>query len=455
MPEIRDWWEQEFEEEQSTKTTVGTRTGRKRSPGVGTPERPRGQPPDPCEALLAYAERLPGRLDSHASPCHRPEPKLLRHLAHLCRERSDLLDDRAAHVYAGALVALSAHWRDWLRTPYGWEPAGEDAGEQFGSLARHLFALNEVPAFLDAAWRAGLTAEGVRHQGWFKHVGCGGNIRTADDLPMPVTKRMAHHFARAPLHLAMPSALRWAQVMGSGGDERLAQSVLASRIATDFRDDDFWVTVFRWLSDHPSVAPPHHGPVIDFLYDRRFVPSVANPSSRVRGQPRQPILVPPQPNLCMKGRTPDSLLRAVEEWHRKLGSERKGSCTEWKPSGIKPFSHDVGEGADRQVYAVTELISSVELEEEGRAMGHCVASYWALCASGQTSIWSVTVEDATGHVTRLLTLEVRGTQREVVQARGRSNVPASARGQSLLARWAEDGGPSLCRWLLGEPMEEF
>jgi hypothetical protein len=109
---------------------------------------------------------------------------------------------------------------------------------------------------------------------------------------------------------------------------------------------------------------------------------------------------------------------------------------------------------DRKVSAITELISSEELVEEGKAMEHCVASYWMMCALGQSSIWSLTFEDASGQVTRLLTLQVRNDQREIVQARGRANRPATQGERFILGCWADAGGPSICRWCIGDPPEE-
>ncbi len=94
---------------------------------------------------------------------------MLRHLAFCCQDRSDLLDKRSDHTQA--LIAFSAHWRDWLRPPEVWEPPDKDATGQYRSLARHLFAHYDVPRFLDTAWLAGLTPEGLRYQGWYKHVG--------------------------------------------------------------------------------------------------------------------------------------------------------------------------------------------------------------------------------------------------------------------------------------------
>lgn len=219
-----------------------------------------------------------------------PEAKILRPLVFLSWERTDLLGGRQATRFTEALLALSAHWRDWLRPPEAWEPPEAGPDEQFGSPARHRLARYDVPAFLDAAWFAGLTSEAVRHQNWFKRIGRGESIRTAGDLPIPLTKRMAHHFLRAPQGLDIPAAFRYAQVLGLGGDERLARSIPTTRIGTGFERDEFWIPVIRWLIAHPRPASVHHGPIIDYLHDQKFVPSVPNPSSRVRGE-RDPALL--------------------------------------------------------------------------------------------------------------------------------------------------------------------
>jgi hypothetical protein len=108
-----------------------------------------------------------------------------------------------------------------------------------------------------------------------------------------------------------------------------------------------------------------------------------------------------------------------------------------------------GEGADLRVYETTELICTEELQQERRAMRHCVASYWMRCSTGQAAIWSLTVEDAAGRVERLMTLEVRNDERRIVQARGQSNRMPNATELALLARWSDFGGPSISPSLAG------
>jgi hypothetical protein len=390
-------------------------------------------------------------------PCwKRPCPHLLTPNAHAhrtltasCEQRSQLLDWKQSSRYKPALLALSAHWRDWVRPLDSWLLPEDAPPQQFRSLIRHLFALYEVPEFLDAAWLDGLTSDGVVYQEWYKHIGRGQNIRTAKGLPLALTKRMAHHFVRAPTEYPIPAALRYAQVLGLGGDERLARSLLATRLGTDFRDNDFWETVIGWFIDQSTIEPVHHGPIIDYLHAQKFVASVANPRSRRRGMPRQCLLIPPQPNLSMKGRTSVAMLRAVERWHKTLRSIPRSSPIEWKSSGIPPLVLQVGDGPNQRIYETTELISTEELQAEGTAMLHCVASYFPQCVTGWMSIWSMTVEDPSGQVSRLLTLQIMNGS--IVQARGRCNRIATKDELMHLTNWEIAGGPSLSWSLIAQP----
>jgi hypothetical protein len=375
-----------------------------------------------------------------------PDLTAFRRLVLHCLEKTDLLQGRGAPQFARALLALSAHAGRWVRQPEGWEPRSHNAYRQFQSLVRHLTAHYDVPTFLNTAWLEGLTPKGVVQQRWFLHVAQGQNIRTADGLPIPLTKKQAHLYLEAPDDFDVLSAFRWAQILDLGGDERLVRSVLATRIGTEFGHDEFWVTVFRWLVAQPMLDAVHHGPVIDYLNDRRFVASVPNPDAT---QPGQPLLVPPQPNLTMKGRDPEELLRSVARWHRLLNRQKTGKVAFWEPSGIPPFRQEEGMVENRRVFTITELLCSRELNEEGRAMSHCVGSYSGSCSSGRVSIWSLRSIDGLGQETRLLTLEISNQNRQVVQARQKYNKLPSPKEISILNRWGVVGGPSLSKWISG------
>ena len=405
-----------------------------------------GEPDDAVRSEIAPLAQLYATINGQERDRYpmKPDPAAFKRLVEVCWEQTDLLRGRETRNFANALLALAAHEQSWIRRPGTWEPRTHNAYRQFHSLVRHLVARYEVPAFMNTAWLEGLTPPGVVHQRWFIHVAQGGNIRTAAGLPIAVTKRQAHLYLQAPSDFDVLTAFRWAQLIELGGNERLVRSVVATRVGNNFDQDDFWVTVLRWLVEQPMLDPVHHGPIIDYLHNQRFVGSLPNPQAALPGQP---LLVPPQPNLSMKGRSADGLLRAVDAWHRRLGQVGRGPATCWKPTGIQPFRYEEGEGKSRRIFMITELTSSSELQAEGRAMGHCVASYALSCARGRTSIWSLRVVDRTGAETRLLTLEVSNQDQRIVQARRRFNAMPSDREIAILNRWTAAHGPWLSTWV--------
>jgi hypothetical protein len=117
---------------------------------------------------------------------------------------------QAGNTFVDGLLALARHSRNWIRPVAVLKPQKHNTRRQFASLTRHLFAKWPVPAYMDSVWFLGNGRGAVQQQEWFLHVGRGQNIRTAD-LPLPYTKRMAHHFMQAPADLTVEAALRWAR----------------------------------------------------------------------------------------------------------------------------------------------------------------------------------------------------------------------------------------------------
>ena len=169
---------------------------------------------------------------------------------------------------------------------------------QFGSLALHLFARYPVPAFMTSVWLRGQDAEFVRQRSWYKHIGLGRNIRTAD-LPLPYTKMMAHRSLQAPDHFTVEMALRWGQVRGLGGSEVLARAVSGTRLGRSFEHEDFWQTVVHFFVNEWSLDLVHVGPIVDYLNDQRFVPQDIFIEEGELGQPG-----PPQPRSDNEGTHP-------------------------------------------------------------------------------------------------------------------------------------------------------
>jgi hypothetical protein len=351
--------------------------------------------------------------------------------------RSKLLE---TEYLAKGVIALMQNSADWTRPLEAWIPESHNPDRQFSSLARHLWAKYSVPLFMDKAWLEG----GAVEQGWFKLLGNGGNIRTAADLPVPLTKMMAHHFLRAPATYSIAAAFRWAQVHALGGNQRLADALLDTRLVRDFQDNDFWLSVLRFFVNNPMLDTVHVNPIIDYIWHQRCEPRVIFVEPGVAEE-----IGPQQPNFSMHGRRVDTLLRAVDAWHRRLGRETRGGQFQWQKSDIEDWTFIEGDRASKnmKVWRIAELLSSNELVAEGRQMGHCVATYGHSCHHGRCSIWKMDVETEDG-VEKALTIEVRRTDKMVRQIRGKYDRLATDEEKAVISRWAEQSGLTIASYLL-------
>jgi hypothetical protein len=325
---------------------------------------------------------------------------------------------RAGNTCLDGLFALSRHHEKWIRPAARWKPRRRSLLGRFGELARHLLARYEVPDFMDTAWFSGSSAEARRQQNWFIHLGMGGNIRKANDLPLAYTKAMAHLFLRAPSRCTINQALRWGQILALGGTRQLADHINATQLGEGFENESFWVSVVHFFINHPMLDFDTIGPIIDYIQHRKFTEREeidAGGARRLTG--------PPEPQFSMKGRTVRPLLERVDEWHARLAKERRSPKHAWSRSDIPEFERMEEDRATGRIYrwTIRELLSRKEVVEEGRAMHHCVASYIDACAKGKKSVWSMRMEDIeTGLERRIMTIAVKN--RTVVQARGRCNV---------------------------------
>jgi hypothetical protein len=154
-------------------------------------------------------------------------------------KRSDLLSlepvvaqfgDDASNTYIGGMLALALRNGVWSRDPTDWTPGSHNSRRQFGSLARHALAVYDAPWFMDTAWFQGLSDDALLRQDWFVAVATGTNIRKAPDLPIELTKKMAHLLMQAPRTYTIDQALRWTQVVGMGGSQELAEAVMHTRL---------------------------------------------------------------------------------------------------------------------------------------------------------------------------------------------------------------------------------
>ena len=376
----------------------------------------------------------------------------LRLLLHV-QKRGDLLrdDPAVAHLgpnpnntYIAGLLALACHYTKWIRPLELWKPDSRSAGKQFHSLAQHLLAQYSVPAFLDAAWFAGQNNEARRQQGWFVHIGSGKNIRTAD-LPLKLSEKAAHHVQFAPPNFSVAAGLRWGQLRALNASPNLIRAIVATSLGECFDNEEFWTSVLHFFVNNLMLDLTQIGPMTDYIRHRKFVPqTLAQPDGTL-------VTAPPEPNFSMKGRTPDALLRRVEEWHQTLIQEKKTVGKEWGASGVGPLLYKEApeRGGIPLEWTFHELRTTVELATEGRAMHHCVRTYADSCLSGRLSIWSLRLKEGDYPPRRVMTLAVHNEKRSIVEARGKCN---KLPGQRKVPPHLDDAPRILKLWMDAEKL---
>lgn len=334
-------------------------------------------------------------------------------LARVVRQRSDLLTH--THVHVDVLRNLLAFRDAFIRSPDAWPGMRGHPLRVVEALAGHLFGSYPTPRFLASAWFGGATPDRVERRRWFIAQATGQPFRKLA-LPIAMTRQMVHLFLNeTPDHLAIDPALRRAEVLGLGGSRALADAVLATHLAEDFRDPERWRTVLAWLVRcGDTVDLVELGPLVDFLR--------ANLGA-----------------LDLRGRTFASVVRRMREWHEALARERvhflRWPRSRWNEL-VAPIEPTASEPR-RAEWRLIELLDSYQLAREGREMRHCVVTYARRCARGSASIWSLQHRwcDA-GTARSVITLEVSPWSRTIVQVRGPANSVPRGAPLELVRRWA-------------------
>ncbi len=176
---------------------------------------------------------------------------------------SKLLTSRESTI---AVLNLYRYQNEWCRDPLDWKPRSHNLEKQVAGLAQHLLCRYEPPAFMTSVWYQ----KNRTRQRWYIRLGQGGSIRTAEGVPAPLTKRMAHWFTQAPDQYTPLAAIRYGQVCALGGDRRVADALLATRMGLDFRDDAFCLELIRFFVRNPMLDTAHYQPIVDYIWNQKY-----------------------------------------------------------------------------------------------------------------------------------------------------------------------------------------
>ena len=338
------------------------------------------------------------------------------------------------------LIKLHDRKALWLRPLEEWKPKRRNQERRFGELAHHLFdKYGDVPRFMDAVWLRNDRAS-WRFRDWYVHLGRGYNLRTAKS-PIPMTKKMAHHFIGAPDNYSVEQAARWGQAKALGAGEAAIHAVAATRLGRSFENENFWFTVIRFIADNPMLDPRQIGPVIDYLHHQRFEPT------EVETAPGQWRLDPPaQPGLSMNGRTVDTLMRQVAAWHDGLGRMSALPGGKYDEAPFDGMSIDRKADGKTVNWVIRQLRTAKDLQLESEALRHCVASYHWSCARGHCTIWSLSKSEGGAAFERRQTIEV-DKDHMIVQCRGLANRDPSNEEWAIVNAWAREANLQISSYL--------
>lgn len=251
-----------------------------------------------------------------------------------------------------------------------------------------------------------------------RHLCAGKPLRTAPGLRFPLNAKAAHRFSLLPAGTNWQDAFLFARVAAAGGSIALVQELNADAGHLEGWDDDRFLThAIEFLTRHESkIWRQQVRPLLDYLWHCRTQ----------------------NPQFALKGRSPEALLRRMEEWHRDLATHRQLAHLPktWKPAPGKGLLYTAKNGAR---YRIVQLCTAEALWAEGRAMSHCVAGYAGRCAQGYSSIWSLRREEETPDAfERMITIEL-DSQRRIVQVRGAHNRLPNEEEMRLIRIWEQKG----------------
>ena len=391
----------------------------------------------PAERFVRHTKLQTDRAISQAYSCLAPNSlarTTFTALTHCVRERAGRIFGAPVvnghHPGVEALFNLSRFAHAHIRPTESWSGSESSWRGAVSALAEYLIGQYRIPGFLGAAWYATDNAYAEAKREWFVAHAAGASFRSLE-LPIRLTSKMEHILLGSDDHLGIEYAMRRAELLGLGAQPHLVDAVLATRLSADLTNSEFWRAVWTFLIANSDAIPlAQVGPIIDFIHSVRH--------ERVAVETAEGIIMqePPQPHFSLKGRTPRSVLRLMDEWHRGLGLVTGGLS--WDRSRLRPMVLEVPPrepSAPPLLWEFTELTNTEQLRAEGATLRHCVASYSHRCWRGASRIWSLRSR-SDSKARSVLTIEIDPRRKCIVQARGFGNRPASGKSLQLLQAWA-------------------
>ncbi|WP_375562914.1 PcfJ domain-containing protein [Bernardetia sp. OM2101] len=324
-----------------------------------------------------------------------------------------------------ALSCVAKEHSFFVRTIEDWKPKGRSAEKLFASLVHHLFAKYPVPNCMTSLW---FDNENKVARNWFIDVAQGKNVSKLNHFPVPITKKEAHYFTKAPSKLTFIESIRYGQAVTAGATISFVKNLIKTDLGKYlYPNEEFWKEVIAFLvRNNPTATFYQLEIVVEYIWNQKF--------ARLWGQNDKGQVVqkkPLEPNFNLKGKTWDSLWKRAFEWFQIVGIIRKNP-QEW---GHLMMENNHIKAKTGQCFVFDQLLTKQELFEEGKKMNHCVGSYSEDCQKSKSAIFSM--QNVLSRGKSLVTIEVNPKRREVVQAYRRFNDCPSDFEKEIIREWAK------------------
>lgn len=318
-----------------------------------------------------------------------------------------------------------------------WQPPKErGALAQLLDLVGFLFETYPVPAAVANGWlryaklihdgnAAGYTEEKLHPDNtWLRfyfHLAEGGSLRNTSLFPLPMSRKLAGFYPKAPAHLNAITAYWWAVSMAAGGSSDW--SAMVAQLPFDSKEAAFWQAFLRFLVDNGKNLN------FDDLGDlQQLIRLVKFGTSELADLEHLKQYAKSMPDLELKNWSAARLLKFLREKVALAFPPVPGLTEAW----------DFVDEEDGTLYRILRLRTKEELRREGEALNHCVGDggYDYRCLAKEISIWSIRLIETADRFKRLATVEL--TEGVVTEYAGMDDAEPGPLADKVLKAWGEE-----------------
>jgi hypothetical protein len=253
---------------------------------------------------------------------------------------------------------------------------------------------------------------------WYITLATGGSLYK-QHFSSFFTKKETHFFSTCPFDCEVSEAAWYAVICAQGFPPHQAIKLAQTRLA-EREISAWWKAAARWFAHHAiSLSKSEINDLLDYVRAKH-------------GESKE---------WYLKDLTLQNLQKRTKSWHRELhrSSTLSGRYPKWEGLPIDDIVLERVVNGKVIKWKFHQITTGKELASEGNKQRHCVSSYAPRCANGEISIWSLTRWEELGGW-HALTIEVRNSTKQIVQARGIANRSATAAEKSVLQEWCVKTG---------------